>query len=288
MTMACRADRRQRGQLRPQIAVPRRGRRMGRRSITVVTRISGTGIVPKHVNGKFSQATLFWETLMPLGKKFFRDRSRLTHVQRPVAPEATPASRVYSLPLPIKSRNAGADQAPAAGSRGPRAIIAAGFGLISRIATRCAVCADLAFTNLPLAVVSWLMTQFFVGCAAYAEAMYPSIGYESNVEALDRVDPTENRHETDHVSPSPHLAPDLTELSASAIDATGPDASGNIVWLNVTRKAPSRRIASTALLVTRWLSRRRGSEHTRPVTVELRTYGRRPRRGDSMPRYGTE
>src|SRR5262249_26803527 len=156
-------DRRQRGQLRPQNGVPRCSRRMRPRSITVVTRISGTGIVPKHANGRFSHATLFWETLMPLGKKFFRDRSRLTHVQRPVAPEAAPASRVYSFPLPTKSRKAGADQAPAAGSRefvassrGPRAILVAGFGLISRTATRCAVCADLAFTNLPLAVVSWL------------------------------------------------------------------------------------------------------------------------------------
>ena len=232
---------------------------------------------------------------MPLGKKFFRDRSRLTHVQRPVAPEAAPASQVYSFPLPIKSRKAGADQAPAAGSRefvassrGPRAILVAGFGLISRTATRCAVCADLAFTNLPLAVVSWLMTQFFVGCAAYAEAMYPSIGYAGSVEALDCIDPTENRHEGNHVSPSPHLAPDLTELSASAIDVTGPDGSRNIVWLNVARKTPSRRIASTALLVTRWLSRRRGAEHTRQVTVELRAYDRRTRRGDPMPRYGTE
>jgi hypothetical protein len=266
------------------------------RSITIVTQISGTGIVPKHANGKFSLAKLFRETLMPLGKKFFRKQLRLRRVPRRTAHVAAPASRARSFPLPVNTREAGLDQKPGAGSRavissngGPRVILAAGFGLISRAVMRCAVCADLAFTNLPLAVLSWLMTQFFVGCAAYAEAMYPSVGYATSCEVLGPVEPAEGRPaEGDHLSLSPQLVPDLAELSASAIGTIGSGGSDNIVWLNVTRKAPSRRIASTALLVTRWLSRRRGAEHARPVTIELRTYDRWTQRGDPMPRYGTE
>ena len=235
---------------------------------------------------------------MPLGKKFSNDRSRLTHVQRRLAPEAAPASRVHSLALPFRTRESGADQVSDAksgefisSSRSPRAFLAAGLGLMSRAVMRFAVCVDLTFTNLPLAALSWLMTQFFLGCAAYAEAMYPSVGHAGGSEALDRIDSMESRQvEDDHVSPSPQLAPDLTELAASAIDTAGSGGSDNdnIVWLTVARKTPSRRIASTALVVTRWLSRRRGLEHTRPVTVELRPYDRGTLRGDQMPRYGTE
>jgi hypothetical protein len=233
---------------------------------------------------------------MSLGKKFFNDRSRLTPVQQPLASNAVAACRVLSLPLPFKTRQSGAEQAPDAESRelgsfrrSPRAILGAGFGLISKAVMRCAVCIDLTFTNLPLAVLSWLMTQFFVGCAAYAEAMYPSVGYAGSTEALDRIESMQRRPvEEDHVGLSPQLAPDLTELRAYAMDAAGYGGNGNIVRLNVPRKTSSRRIASTALVVTRWLSRRRGLKHTRPVTIELRSYDRRTLRGDPMPRYGTE
>ncbi len=235
---------------------------------------------------------------MPLGKSFFNGRSKLTHAQRHLGAEAAPASRVHVLRLSDQMRGAGAAQAPDAtsecvpSSRGLRAILAAGFARISRAATRCAVCAELAFTNLPVAVLSWLMTQFFVGCAAYAEAMYPSVGHMSGSEALHRIDPTESEPaENDHVSPSPQLAPDLKELSGFAIDAEerhSPSGGGNIVWLNVTPKTSSRRLVSTALLITRWFAKRRGSAHTRPVTIELRNYDRRTLRGAAMPRYGTE
>jgi hypothetical protein len=32
-----------------------------------------------------------------------------------------------------------------------------------------------AFPNLPIAILSWLIAEFFSGCAAYAEAMYPIV-----------------------------------------------------------------------------------------------------------------
>ena len=250
---------------------------------------------------------------MPLGKKFFTGRSELTRLERCEADdtESAPASRVHAFRLP--TRKAGTPQAPdgeprafVPSNRAPRRfIVATGFALISRAATRCAIFADLAFTNLPVAVLSWIMTQFFVGCAAYAEAMYPSAGYVSSNDTLRRHGATENeRTEGDHLSLSPQLAPDLRELSGFAIDTearqfpapsiqagpvtTGSGENGNIVWLNVTQKTPSRRLVSTALLVTTWLSRRRQSAPNRSVTVELRNYDRRTLRGAAMPRYGME
>jgi hypothetical protein len=247
---------------------------------------------------------------MFLGKTFFKRRSRLAHLQRRVAAEDGLNSQVHALRMPRRMCEPGSGQAPdnrsddRVSSNGVlrRLVPAKGFALLSKAAAHCAICADLAFTNLPVAVLSWLVTQFFVGCAAYAEAMYPSAGYVSSNEALHRFGATPGEQvEGDHVGLAPRLAPDLKDLSGFAIDAdaghsrarlagriAGAGENGNIVWLNVTRKTPSRRLVSTALLVTRWLSRRRGSAHRHPVTVELRHYDRRTLRGAVMPRYGTE
>jgi hypothetical protein len=252
---------------------------------------------------------------MPLGKNFFAGRSELTRVPQSVTvdTESVPASRVHALRLPPNTRQAATRERP--GSRpcefvpakgAPRRfVLTAGFDLISRAATRCAIFADLAFTNFPVAALSWLMTQFFVGCAAYAEAMYPSAGYAGSNDTLHQSSPAESeRAGSDHVGFSPRLAPELKELSGFAIDAeprqspsppiqAGPAAAetggnGNIVWLNATRKTPSRRLASTALFVTNWLSRRRRSAPERAVTVELGSYDCRTPRGAAMPRYGIE
>jgi hypothetical protein len=270
--------------------------------------------VPKHASGKFSHVTLFWETSMLLGKKFFANRSELPRVERSVTADAesAPASRVHVLRLPTNTREAGVKERPGSGpceavpSDGiPRFVLTTGFELISKAATRCAIFADLAFTNFPVAALSWVMTQFFAGCAAYAEAMYPSAGYVSSNDTLHRCGSTESdRPEGNRVGLSPQLAPGLKELSGYAIDAearqsavpsiqagsvtTQSGGNGNIVWLNVTQKTPSRRLVSTALLVTSWLSRRRRSALGRAVTVELRNYDRRTPRGTAMPRYSTE
>jgi hypothetical protein len=258
--------------------------------------------VPKHASGKFSQATLFWETSMPLGKKFFANRSELPRVERSATADAesAPASRVHVLRLPTNTREAvPSDAIPR------RFVLTTGFELISKAATRCSIFAELAFTNLPVAALSWVMTQFFAGCAAYAEAMYPSAGYVSSNDTLHRCGSTESdRPEGNRVGLSPQLAPDLKELSGYAIDAEARQSAvpsiqagsvsiqsggnGNIVWLNVTQKTPSRRLVSTAVLVTSWLSRRRRSAPGRAIAVELRNCDRRTPRGAAMPRYSIE
>lgn len=238
---------------------------------------------------------------MPLRKKFFANRE-LPRVERSATADAesVPASRVHVLRLPTNTREAvPSDAIPR------RFVLTTGFELISKAATRCAIFADLAFTNFPVAALSWVMTQFFAGCAAYAEAMYPSAGYVSSNDTLHRCGSTESeRLDGNRVGLSPQLAPDLKELPGYAIEAearqsavrsiqagsvtTQSGGNGNIVWLNVTQKTPSRRLVSTALLVTSWLSRRRRSALGRAVTVELRKYDRRVPRGAAMPRYSTE
>jgi hypothetical protein len=206
---------------------------------------------------------------------------------------------------------AGVDRSEPASSREAprRTISAAGFELIGKAALQCAACADLALVNLPIAIMSWLLTQFFAGCAAYAEAMYPSIAYAREGDDADRHQPLQSGEpERGHSGQSPALAPELSELSRFAIEdgkrhpgqpLTGRTQSiaansggANIVRLNVTRRAPSGRLVSITLIVAAWLSRRRRSgglpRGSREVPVELGNYDRRVLRRIGVPRYGTE
>jgi hypothetical protein len=236
---------------------------------------------------------------MPLGKTFFGSRSQFAH-----APQCATAK-------------ADADIAERESSKetGRRTISAIGFELTVKAVARCAACADLAFANLPVAILSWLLTQFFAGCAAYAEAMHPSIAYVREGEEADRNELLRSREpERGHTTRSPALAPDLKELSRFAIEDDGrcpavqragriraigagsPD-SANVVRLNVTPRAPSGRLVSITLIVVACLSKRRQPrglptsrlpDGNRPVAIELRNYDRRVLRRVGMPRYGIE
>jgi hypothetical protein len=252
------------------------GRRRPPRRITIVTRMPSAGMLPKHADGNVSHVSLFWETSMPLGKTFFRSRPQFANDHR------------YST--------AETDAAPALPRR---TIFAAGADLMLKAAARCGVCADLAFANFPIAIVSWIVTQFFAGCAAYAEAMYPSIAYLPENETAER-----SRSESPACGKSgrsPGLAPNLRELSSFAIDdgmrlpvagrtpsvVARPIGTAKIVQLDVMRRAPSGRLVSITLIVTAWLSRRRRPRGGRPSIVELRNH-RRALRGAGLSRYGIE
>jgi hypothetical protein len=257
---------------------------------------------------------------MSLEKKFFRGRSQLAHVtgHTVVPSDAAPAGQLLPLRLPLKDGKAeaagrcdGVDRSdPTSPREAPRRTIsAAGFELIGKAVLQCVACADLALVNLPVAVMSWLLTQFFAGCAAYAEAMYPSIAYAREGEDADRHQPLQSGEpEREHSGQSPALAPELGELSRFAIEdgkrrpaepLTGRTQSiaansggANIVRLNVTRRAPSGRLVSITLIVAAWLSRRRRPgglpRGSREVPVELGNYDRRVLRRIGMRRYGTE
>jgi hypothetical protein len=250
--------------------------------ITIVTRMPIAGMLPKHAGGKVSDVSLFLEICMPLGKNFFRSRSQFAHAPRYSVAETDAA------PVPVR-----------------RTIFAASADLMLKSMARCGVCADLAFANFPVAIVSWIVTQFFVGCAAYAEAMYPSIAYQPENEEAEGCDRSRNGTPARvNADQSPGLAPDLRDLSRFAVDegarspfpvagrshrvASRSDATAKIVRLNVMRRAPSGRLVSITTIVTGWLSRRRRPSGGHQSIVDLRNHERRVRRGTGLSRYGVE
>jgi hypothetical protein len=181
--------------------------------------------------------------------------------------------------------------------------LTAGRGLMLKAVMRCGQCADLAFANFPVAILSWMVAQIFLGCAAYAEAMYPSIAYLPENEDAERREPSQNGPPARGKSPG--LALDPRELSRFAIDDGGARSSlpiagrtqsmvarsgeiARILRLDVMRQAPSGRLVSITTTVTAWLSRRRQLRGRRQAIVELRNRDRRALRGAGFSRYGIE
>jgi len=248
---------------------------------------------------------------MPFGKTFFRGRSQFAHESTYAAPEADAAagqeSRILRLHFGARQIDLGPTLGPKASAGRPqrassevrplRAIWTAGSGLMLKATAWCGECAELAFANFPVGVLSWIVTQIFVGCAAYAEAMYPTAAYAFENEDADRRDSSLGRPpERGSSSRSPGLAPNLREISRFAIDdsakrplspvagrpqsnAVRPGGNENVVRLNLMRRAPSGRLVSITLIVAAWLSRRRRPRGGRRATAELRQYDRRALRG---------
>jgi hypothetical protein len=276
-------------------------------------------MLPKHANGKVSDIDLFSETCMPFGRIFFRGRSQFAHestyaaaqaqAQAQAQAEAAPGQESRILRVHFGARRidlgqtsgrqagAGRPQHVSSKARPLRAIWAAGSALMLKATAWCGECADLAFANFPTGVLSWIVTQILVGCAAYAEAMYPTAAYAVENEDADRRDPLPGRPpERGSSSRSPGLAPDLSELSRFAIDDSGkrplfpvaarmqsdavqPGGTEKVVWLNVMRRAPPGPLVSITLIVAAWLSRRCRPRGGRRATAELRQYDRRAVRG---------
>jgi hypothetical protein len=264
-------------------------------------------MLPKHANGKISHVALFWELTMPLGKLFFRGRSRFAHASPYAAAEADAApaeqSRILHLQFGARGIDLGRISGLQASADGPqrvssqarplRAILAAGSGLMLKAMAWCGACADLAFANFPIGIMSWIVAQAFAGCAAYAEAMYPTAAYAVDNDDADRRDPALDRpRQRDCSTRSPGLAPELREPSRFAADdggkhslfpapggsqfiATAPGAYEKIVRLNVTRRVPSGRLASITAIVAAWLSRRRWPRGGSQATAEPGQYSRR-------------
>jgi hypothetical protein len=310
--MGAPAPHRQAAARMPARAVARTARAPGTRGrrITVVTRISSAGMLPKHANGKVPPISLFWETTVSLGKKFFRSRSPFAAVPRYAVVEADTApswpSRVLRLPIgadqtdPSQAGDRRADGEglkTASSEQPPRpAMLAAGSGLMLKAVARCGASVDLAFANFPVAIVSWIVAQVLTGCAAYAEAMYPSVAYLPQGEDADRRDPQPSGAPASGGSGrSPRLAPDLRELSRFAIDGgtrsplptagrirladARPGGTAKIVRLATTRRAAAGRLVSLALIVTAWLAGRWQPRGKREAIVELPNHDRRTLRG---------
>lgn len=180
------------------VARPIFGPQRQSRDITTVTRFSMAGMLPKHVKGRFSPDNLVWEISMPLGKKFFRRRwpsadVPLAHVSRPALVGAARPQSASRAAVPC------------------RTILSEALDLTLKTVAWCAAQADFAFISLPAAIFSWLLTQFFVGCAAYAEAMYPNF---ANVHA-NQVD--SNQVDSNQV--------DSSKVDSSQVDSSKVNAS---------------------------------------------------------------
>jgi uncharacterized protein YjiS (DUF1127 family) len=76
-----------------------------------------------------------------------------------------------------------------------RSTVAAASQPIAKTVAGFAACAEIAFPNFLLAVVSWIFAQALAGCAAYGEAMYPGlVGVGEPVDQSDPVRGTQSEH----------------------------------------------------------------------------------------------
>jgi uncharacterized protein YjiS (DUF1127 family) len=91
------------------------------------------------------------------------------------------------------------------------------------------------FPNLPIAILSWLIAEFFAGCAAYAEAMYPISPLVD--DPVDRGDPVQPAAPPLLNRPS-RARPSLTLVPATGA-GTGHSLYGNRAML-VTPQAHRR------------------------------------------------
>jgi hypothetical protein len=259
-------------------------------------------MLPKHANGKVSAIDLFSETSMPFGKTSFRGRLQFAHESTYATTEADAAPEQESRILRLHPRARQTDLVQSlarqtGAGRPQRSIWTAGAGLMLKATAWCGECAELAFANFPVGLMSWIVTQIFFGCAAYAEAMYPTAAYGFENEDADRRDRSPRRLGRDSSGWSPGLVPDLRDLARLEIDGGGkrapflvagrpqsnavgpgavtPSGTEKVVRLNVMRRAPSSRFVSVTLIVAAWLSRRRRPRGGRRETAELRQHDRR-------------
>lgn len=101
-------------------------------------------------------------------------------------------------------------QSPSRDNRTWRAAIASSSALMVKAAAGLAACAEAAFPNLLLAVMSWTIAHALAGCAAYAEAMYPGVFQPD--EQINHRHPAGEFEAPDQPRPSPPA-----QVSATAV-----------------------------------------------------------------------
>jgi uncharacterized protein YjiS (DUF1127 family) len=173
-----------------------------------------------------------------------------------------------------------------------RSTVAAASQLMVKTVAGFAACAEVAFPNLLLAVVSWIFTQALEGCAAYGEAMYP--GFVGMGELVDQRDPVRG-------TPSERGDPNqptsgLSEISSIANDKLGrrrpflasrqtQSSAADLVKTEYTERSEGTLAASAgsstpnASFLASLRSRIRGGRDSRLAIAELRAFDDR-RLGD--------
>jgi uncharacterized protein YjiS (DUF1127 family) len=134
--------------------------RSAARRVTTVTSIGRAGIVRQHEQRRLSRANI-WEKSMQFEKHLSDDRSfaLARYSDKPGGNSVRASNNIITL------------RSSSEADRSWHAISA----LMTRAATGLAVCAEFAFPNVLIAVMSWTFAQALAGCAAYAEAMYPGL-----------------------------------------------------------------------------------------------------------------
>jgi uncharacterized protein YjiS (DUF1127 family) len=184
------------------------GTRKAARRITTVALIFNTGILRQHTQGRVSRANRFREKSMQFENQLYGGRSPFALARR-----RNKASRdSIHLTTEISALPASSeDDAPR------RSTVAAASQLMVKTVVGFAACAEVAFPNFLLAVVSWIFAQALAGCAAYGEAMYP--GLVGAGEPVDQRDPVRGTP-SEHGNPTqlPSRTSGLSEISPIAND----------------------------------------------------------------------
>ena len=153
-------------------------------AVTAVAIKARAKMLRKHGAGRVSLVITDWEISMPFAKSL---------------PAASSSSRIRALRLIdqhiASGRTHGSDDKfetslPRAPEQGTSP------GALSRLkaeAVALVAHAGSAVPNAPIAILSWLIAEFCAGCAAYAQAMYPIVPPEDDVDRGDNVSTAASR-----------------------------------------------------------------------------------------------
>jgi uncharacterized protein YjiS (DUF1127 family) len=236
--MACRTHRQVNAGQRSRCGeLPVSGTREAARHVTTVALIFNAGILRQHTQGKVSRANRFRERSMQFEKQLSCDRSPFALVRRRNKTSRDSIHLTTEISAPPASSE---DDAPR------RSTVAAASHMMVTTVAGFAACAEVAFPNFLLAVVSWTFAQVLAGCAAYGEAMYP--GLVGMGEPLDQRDPVRGT-QSEHGNPNQlqGRTSSLSEISSTAND----EIRGRRPFL-VSRQTQS---SSAALVRTEHLER---------------------------------
>jgi uncharacterized protein YjiS (DUF1127 family) len=136
-----------------------------------------------------------------------------------------------------------------------RSTVAAASQPIAKTVAGFAACAEIAFPNFLLAVVSWIFAQALAGCAAYGEAMYP--GLVGVGEPVDQSDPVRGTQ-------SEHGNPNQLQSRTSGLSEISPIANEGIRGRRPFLVSRQTQSSATALVKTEYIER---SEKTRAAAA---------------------
>ena len=185
-----------------------------------------------------------------------------------------------------------------------RSTVAAASQMLVMTVAGFAACAEVAFSNFLLAVVSWIFAQALAGCAAYGEAMYPGlVGAGEPVDQRDPARGTQSEHETPNQLQ--RRTSGLSEISSIASDEIRgrrpflvsrqtQSSSATVVKTEHLERSEAPRAASTGWrafitsFLARFRSRIRRGRDSRLAIAELRALDDRRLRDIGISRCDIE